>query len=47
MEQITINVPDNYPRDRLKEKVQKLETDLLKEVKSCLTEEESNRGHQD
>ncbi|ODS30100.1 MAG: hypothetical protein SCARUB_04792 [Candidatus Scalindua rubra] len=30
MEQITINVPDNYPKDKLKEKIQKLETDLKK-----------------
>lgn len=32
MKQITIDVPDNYPKIKLKEKIQKLETDLIKEA---------------
>ena len=32
MRQVTINVPDNYPQDKLQEKIKGLETSLKKEA---------------
>jgi len=34
MKRATINVPDNYPQDKLQEKIKLLEESLMQEVKS-------------
>lgn len=41
MQQININVPDNYPQDRLKKKISELEKSFKKEME--VSQEEQNK----
>jgi len=46
MQQVTINVPDNYPQDKLQKKIREMEANLKKEVENFYPEPNTIRDAQ-